>query len=788
MKPRLSRSLRRILAGIVVCGHTAFAASLDWNGSADNHVWNTNTDNEIWQSGGANAAFAAGDDVTFGITTGTPDATVIIDSDIQAGTVDVAGDYTFNASAPASVSAVFGGTGSLTKSGESPLMLNSTGASAGVSLAVASGELSLGGNAAYNGATVGTGSTLIVAEGADVRFEGASLEAVAESSSINVEGMLTADVAAQVNTLNNSGTSTFNGALNAGTVENTGSLNINEDASISSLSGTGSLDVAADKTLMLEDDATVGKLNNAGSISASNSVQLSESTSNGGTISADTLSLVGEDSFTAVAARHLVFRGPVPTLSAASLSGVDAALDVNLEQVVRGSGDYTLATTTNLAPGTYTLTQETIERELYWGYNATLEQRGNNLVMVLDSADANYFGRNVRSANAKAGARLLDAAFGQIDPQTQANRATHPDLAGVMDALDEYIANGNHKGVSKVATAVSGAAVTAMGAAWRNQMERQLRAIRNRTTTLSGGMPCEQVVDPKGERCPTPPYTVWANAEIDYQHLDNNGTEPGYKLNSIGGTVGFAAETSDDMMLGAAFTGMAGRLRTKGSGSDASGDLDAYYASVFARKENGCVTHTLVGTVGFADAMLKRHVSYPGGSYATKGKADGIGYGVMYEVARTYRMNPEYMANAWWQPVFNVAYVHSSMDGFTETGSDAALRVGKQDRNNVIFGLGARMQTQVDHEWLNRSAVWEMRMLGKATAGTRRQKANVSIPGVERSAGVRGAEEGVVGLELGIGMTMPVAPGCGSIFMDCSAEFANNYSAVNGVLGYRVDF
>lgn len=776
------------MAGVVVCGHTAFAASLDWNGSADNHVWNISTDNQIWQNGGADTAFATGDSVTFGLSSGLPEATVDLDSDILAGSVTMVGDYTFNTTQPASVSGVFGGTGSITKAGDAILKLNSTGDSSGVSIDVSAGELVLGGNAIYNEVNVGSGSMLTVAEDANVHIDGANFDAIAENSSVNVQGMLSSDNAANIRYLNNEGQSTFNGTLQAEQVENEGHLIINEDSSITTLTGSGSLDVAADKSLNLENNATVGKLNNAGTIYANGSVQLNESTSNGGTISADTLSLVGEDSFAAVQARHIVFRGQVPTLSATTLSGVGDALDLKLEQVVRGSGEYTLATSANLSPGTYTLTQDTIERELYWGYNATLEQRENKLVMVLDSADANYFGRHARSANAKAGARLLDAAFGQVDPQTSESRTSHPDLARVMDALDEYIVSGNGKAVNQVETAVSGAAVTAMGAAWRNQMERQLRAIRNRTTTLSGGLPCDLPVDAKGERCATLPYTVWANAEIDYQHLDNDGREPGYKLNSIGGTVGFAAEASDDVMLGAAFTGMAGRLRTKGSGSNASGDLDAYYASIFARKESGCVTHTLVGTVGFADAMLKRHVSYPGGGYSTKGKADGIGYGIMYEVARTYKMNPEYMTNAWWQPVFNVAYVHSSMDGFTESGSDAALRVGKQDRNNVIFGLGARLQTQVDHEWLNRSAVWEMRMLGKATAGARRQKANVSIPGVERSAGVRGAEEGVVGLELGIGMTMPVAPGYGSIFMDCSAEFSNNYSAVNGVLGYRIDF
>lgn len=339
-----------------------------------------------------------------------------------------------------------------------------------------------------------------------------------------------------------------------------------------------------------------------------------------------------------------------------------------------------------------------------------------------------------------------------------------------------------------LARSLSGAGVTALGAAWRDQMERQLQSIRNRTTTLNGAMPCELEPDGKGDVCQPPPYTVWINGEIGYNHLDDDGHQPGYKLNSLGGTVGFATSSSEDFTMGAAFTGMSGRIRATGAGNAASGDLDAYYASVFARKESGCVTHTFIGTVGFADTMLKRHVSLGDVSYPTKGKSDGVGYGLMYEMGRTYRINPEYMSNAWWQPVFNISYIHSTIDGYSEGGSDIALNVGKQTRNNVIFGLGGRMQTMVAHEWLNRSALWEMRLLGKATAGARRQKVNVNMPMLDEGTTVGSAKSGVVGVEMGIGMTMPLGMNCGAIFMDFSAEFADNYNAVNGTVGYRMDF
>lgn len=64
-------------------------------------------------------------------------------------------------------------------------------------------------------------------------------------------------------------------------------------------------------------------------------------------------------------------------------------------------------------------------------------------------------------------------------------------------------------------------------------------------------------------------------------------------------------------MVGAAFTGMAGRFGSKGYGSNASGDLDAYYASLFVRKDVGCWNHSLIGSVGFADMSLNRRVNFP---------------------------------------------------------------------------------------------------------------------------------------------------------------------------------
>ena len=82
----------------------------------------------------------------------------------------------------------------------------------------------------------------------------------------------------------------------------------------------------------------------------------------------------------------------------------------------------------------------------------------------------------------------------------------------------------------------------------------------------------------------------------------------------------------------------------------------------------------------------------------------------------------------------------------------------------------------------------ETRLLGKAITGRRDGRANVAIPGMDESASVRGARQGALGVELGIGLNIPLGRDYGSLILDCSAEMYSHQTTVNGVLGYRFDF
>ena len=395
--------------------------------------------------------------------------------------------------------------------------------------------------------------------------------------------------------------------------------------------------------------------------------------------------------------------------------------------------------------------------------------------------------------NSQSNEELMQVAFAPVNLRGPV--AQSRDLDAVLNAMGTLAAEGDNRGANALAAAVSGVGIADLNVAWRGQMQRQLRSIRNRVSTLNGGIGCPApapvTYDPKSGMPyasePGTQYTFWANAEIDHTKL-NGDSRPGYCLNSIGGTAGMAMNVNEDLVVGAAFTGMSGRLGVKGYGSDASGDLDAYYGSLFARMDSGCWSHSLIGSVGFADISLNRRVNYTDGGYATHGSTEGLSFGLMYEVARSYKLNSDTLAEAWWQPVFNVSYIHSQVDGYSESGSDAALSVGKQESNNVIFGLGARIQGIVGQNWLNTPAIMEGRVLGKAIAGRTEGSANTAIPGLAQSTSVHGADSGNFGVEIGMGFSIPLGKDRGSLLLDCSAEFYSDQSSVTGVLGYQYTF
>ena len=405
--------------------------------------------------------------------------------------------------------------------------------------------------------------------------------------------------------------------------------------------------------------------------------------------------------------------------------------------------------------------------------NVRLDKKGT---IKVDRVTDYYASRLEVSANAQVGVDMADAVLVKLNPQ--ADRAAYGDLAGVLDSLDAAVSSGNHASANELGAAVSGASVAALGAAVAGDVERQLMGIRNRTTSMG--------VDQTQVNEHMPYFNAWINAEGDFRRLNEDGTAAGYELSSWGGTVGFDVDLTPRLTMGLAATAMYGNFTAK-SADLAEGDLDTYYVTGFARYAANRWSHTFVATGGMADTSLSRTVSHASGCYSTEGDTEAISFGFLYELGYVLAMNES--ASACLQPVFNVMLSHSTLDGYTEAGSDAALKTGGVDMTTVTFGLGARAQAIVGTNLYNRSSMLEARALLKVRAGDREAEVENELGLVPGAAGsVMAAEMGTIGAEVGVGLTVPLGADGGSVFADASLEVGSGYTNINGTVGYRINF
>ena len=393
---------------------------------------------------------------------------------------------------------------------------------------------------------------------------------------------------------------------------------------------------------------------------------------------------------------------------------------------------------------------------------------------VLVDLRSGYFAQDVIPGgdhNVRTGAGMLDEVLKYTNPQVTDPKG---ELAGIMDALESgKLASGQ---AERIAASLAGASTAALGLAASADVDRQLRAIRNRTTTMGVG----EGADNKG----MPYLNAWVNAEGDYRKLSADGTLAGYKMTSWGGTLGLDVDCTPRFTCGLAVTAMYGDF-TGNSAESADGDFDRTYLTAFAHYTRGAWSHTLVGTIGRFDTKLQRSINYGPNSAVTNGDTDGTGFGLMYELGYTRALNESGTTAI--QPLFNVSWRHSSLGGYTETGSQTALTVGDAEADVVTFALGARLQSAYGARPCNRSVLFEGRVLAKLSTGDKDIQTKVNLAGLPTHT-AKSAEMGGFGMEIGAGLAIPMARDTDTLFFDLSAEFWGGYTNVNGVIGYRINF
>ena len=367
-----------------------------------------------------------------------------------------------------------------------------------------------------------------------------------------------------------------------------------------------------------------------------------------------------------------------------------------------------------------------------------------------------------------------DAEEGSENDSAQGSEdSDEPETAveAVMNALDAG------KMSDRDAAAVAGASTAVLGQALSGDMERQLGAIRNRAA-MDNFRHDVVALDAKGASLEQPKrFFAWVNAEGNRAEQNNEGTAAGYTLRSWGGTLGAGMQVDNQLTLGLAVTAMYGDLKSDGPDS-LEGDMDTTYLSGFARYQLAGWSHSFIGSVGTMETDYTRKAMH----YTNKGDTDGTAFGLMYEVSREYALSD--WSNI--SPLLNVSYRHTVVDSYKESGTDAALNVGKQSLDTVTVALGVRYAAVVGQQMLNCACSFEARALAKYDFGDTKSNTSVGIIDTATRARIESAERGAAGLELGAGLAVPV--GTGSIFADGAVELRSDYTNFNAAVGYKIQF
>ena len=574
---------------------------------------------------------------------------------------------------------------------------------------------------------------------------------------------------------------------------NTGKLTVGGTSEVGSLAGNGALEVATASSMKVNSNLVLSALSGAGDLETTGDLSLKSSSSIGNlTVGSGNLTIVDDLALDG----DLTLAGATGTqnVTITSVLSPAPAITATGDLIATGGVNFNLSSATLLSLGlddatpSYTLASfgsfthgddVTLNgvKEYVTGQNRyTIEVNGNDIVITRTFVPSQSFYEDALSLtqNGTSGAGLLDGAVNSFAPQ--GNATLFPDLAGVVGQVDALIVSGNRAEADRLAAAVAGASVANLGGALLNDVERQLKMVRNRTMSMG--------VDPSFEN-DLPQVNGWIMAEGNSVKLSADGTYAGYTFNNWGGSFGVDVNVSDKLTLGAAVTAMYGKI--SGDGPDASdGTLDMCYMTGFARYMKGRWSHSFVATAGLADATLDRTVTHGGGSYTTKGDTDGYGLGFLYEVGYTIPMNED--ASACWQPVVNVALIHSQINGYTETGSDAGLMVDDMTNTYAVIGAGARAEFVVGQSLYNRSSVLQLRAMAKADIGDRQVESDVKFQAGGKTVTVKGAEAGRVGGEVGAGLIVPVGAHSGDLFIDAAVEFRSGMGSYNGTVGYRFSF
>ena len=545
----------------------------------------------------------------------------------------------------------------------------------------ASGDLTLGGTTATSGSLTAKNGTLTVAEGGmltttDELIEAGTL-AVKKDATLNLTieedtldvGTLSIDgtanlTAANALTLSNlSGAGTANkagaGALTlSGNGAFTGVLNIR--AGNASLSGAfgGSIGFASEGgTITGADGAAV-----AGTLTLAQGTTLEIGDASGAAnLTVGKLALSEATARTAGTAKvvHDVFADGADTLTVtdatANLSGLTAVVRSNIDEEILGVGGQTIT----LVEGDVAAGYGFIEGIGFDRTNAVLSEDGKSLQVML---------------NWKAAA---DGLAGSLFNDNQ--RAVAAATKGWDASTNKYA-----QALSTLSTTETAAALDDLGALHTvAMMPGQIDGTWNHQKSVLNAIGTGSQMGYQFGK-PDVNMGAWVQYVGSYNDVDSSSDRLGWDRTMNGATAGFEYAVSENFLAGVALGYEYAELKSDGNKIED----DAFSVDFFAKHRSGDFEQRAALTFAHHGYDTNRTIAFGGVAESVSGDTDGFTAAIAYEAAYNFAVK-EYLTLA---PVATLRAALNTIDGWSESGSDAALKFDDQSAFTALAGIGGRAE------------------------------------------------------------------------------------------------
>lgn len=253
---------------------------------------------------------------------------------------------------------------------------------------------------------------------------------------------------------------------------------------------------------------------------------------------------------------------------------------------------------------------------------------------------------------------------------------------------------------------------------------------------------------------------VWFQVLGGKGEVRGDGNGPGSDYSSTGFLAGYDNALNADWLMGVAL----GYGKTRWDASvPTNGNVDTHYAALYGRYTSGPWQIRLNGS--FADNRFDttRTVAIGAASSQARSRHSGREWGVAAEAE--YALTKA----AGWdvRPLATIRYTHMNEDGFSESGSPAALRVNGRSTRQANLGVGSRFLRAFDNG--AGSGALELRALVTHLAGDNDAPVTASFVGSNTTFNVAGTPLRRTALALGAGFSLQVSNKL-SVFADLGYE------------------